>query len=226
MSHIHSIRRKPAVAATFVLLSASLGLAACGGSSGSTTGTASTSKNASATVPGGSTPSGSSTTPGNPTHPGFSGPGAAHFQALRECLQKNGVTLPQRTPGQRPGGPAGAGGFLGAGHGPQLPKGMTRAQYEAVIKKCGGSAFANRGFRGTRLGNPAAKQALAVFADCMRSHGVNVPEPNTSGTGPIFDTKGIDTASSQFKAAETACASDLRGAFRAGGSGSPNPGGG
>jgi hypothetical protein len=45
---------------------------------------------------------------------------------------------------------------------------------------------------------------------------VNVPAPNTSGSGPVFDTKGIDTSSAQFKAAEAKCQSDLSGAFRRG----------
>ena len=160
---------------------------------------------------------GGSTTPGSTTHPGFTGAGAARFKALRECLQKNGITLPQRTPGQRRGAP-GAGGFLGAGRGPQLPKGVTRAQYEAAVKKCGGAAFAGAG---GRINSPAAKQGFTKFAECMRENGVNVPEPNTSGHGPIFDTKGIDTASTQFKSAEAKCASDLRGVFRRGTGGGP-----
>jgi hypothetical protein len=91
---------------------------------------------------------------------------------------------------------------------------MSRAQYEAVIRKCGGRAFGGSGFRGGRLrNNPAAKQALVKFADCMRGNGVNVPEPNTSGSGPVFDTKDLDTASPKFKAAEAKCSSNLRGAF-------------
>ncbi len=65
---------------------------------------------------------------------------ASRFKALRECLQKNGITLPKRTPGQRP-----PGGFLGGAGGPQLPAGVTRAQYQAAVKKCGGAAFAGAG---------------------------------------------------------------------------------
>jgi hypothetical protein len=219
MSHIATTRR-PAVVTALALLLASLGLAACGGSSSSTTTTAK-SASASTTTPGGTATPGSSTTPGSGTRPpGPTPQGTARFKALRECLQKNGVTLPQRTPGQRPG----QGGLLGAGRGSQLPKGMTRAQYEAVIKKCGGGAFRNPGFRARRFKSPATKQALTKFADCMRKNGVNVPEPNTSGNGPIFDTKGIDTASAQFKSAEAKCAVELRGAFHPGAAGSPSTG--
>jgi hypothetical protein len=207
MSHINSIRRSTpatAIVVALVLPLACLGLAACGGSSSSTTTNASA---AAATTPAG-------------TGAGAARRGAARFKALRECLQKNGITLPKRTPGQRrPGGP---GGFLGGGAGgPQLPSGVTRAQYEAAIKKCGGGAFAGGGGAAARLKNPAYLAALTKFAACMRENGVNVPAPNTSGNGPVFDTKGIDTASAQFRSAETKCSSDLRSTFRRGSGASP-----
>jgi hypothetical protein len=137
--------------------------------------------------------------------------------ALRECLQKAGITLPKRTPGQHPGG-----GFLGGAGGAsvKLPGGVTRAQYEAAIKKCGGFAGGGRfgGAGGARFKSTAFKQALAKFATCLRENGVKVPAPNTSGKGPIFDTKGIDTSSAQFRAAETKCSAILRSTFK------PQPG--
>jgi hypothetical protein len=197
MPHIHSKSSRPATAAV-VLVIASLALAACGGSS-STSGTTATS--ASSTAPG------SSTT--GATKGGF--PGAARFAALRECLKKNGVSLPGRTPGKRPGG--GVGGLLGGGAGPVLPKGVSRAQYDAILKKCGGG-FARRFGAGTaRFNSPEAKKALMKFAACMRADGVKIGEPNTSGKGAIFDTKGIDTASTQFTTAERKCQSYLHSAF-------------
>ncbi|HLM86637.1 MAG TPA: hypothetical protein VK272_10670 [Solirubrobacteraceae bacterium] len=136
------------------------------------------------------------------------------FTALRECLQKNGITLPKFKPGQQPA--PGSGGFLGGG-GAQLPKGMTRAQYEAVLKKCGGGLLRGGGFGGvgSRLNSSVVKQALTKFAACMREHGVNLPTPNTSGKGPVFDTKGLSATSPQFISAETKCRTDLQGAFRA-----------
>ncbi len=76
--------------------------------------------------------------------------------------------------------------------------------------------LAGRGGGGARFKSPAFKAALAKFATCMRENGVNVPAPNTSGSGPVFDTKGIDTSSAQFKTAEAKCQSDLSGAFRRG----------
>lgn len=200
--------RKPAVAAVVVILLACLGLAACGSSSSSTT---SSSANAASTgsASGTSSTGSTSTTPGAPG----SGRGSARFAAMRECLQKNGITLPTRTPGSRPGGGFAPG--AGAGGGPRLPSGVTRAQYEAALKKCGGGSghFFRSGTAG-RLNNPVFKAALAKYGNCLRQNGINLPAANTSGNGPIFDTKGINTASSQFKSASVKCRSTLTSAFR------------
>lgn len=199
MPHIHSNSSRPATAA-LVLVLASLALAACGGSSGSTSSSTAATTSASATTP---------TTGGTP------GARSGRFTALRECLQKNGITLPKRTPGQRPS-PGAGGGFLGGG--PTLPKGVTKAQYEAALKKCGGSAFRGfkgaGGFAGGGFNTAAGKAALAKFSTCMSENGVKIPAPNTSGKGPIFNTKGIDTSSAKFREAEAKCRTDLLGAFR------------
>jgi len=210
-----AILRKPAIAVVVALVLACIGLAACGGSSSSSTATTTANAAASgsagtATGPGGPAtgPGGTATAPSG-TATGPSGQGFGRFKALRECLQRNGITLTKRTPGQRP-----PGGFLGGAGGPQLPAGVTRAQYEAAVKKCGGAAFAGAG---SRIKSPVVEQALTKFAACMRENGVNVPAPNTSGSGPVFNTKGIDTTSPQFHAAETKCSADLQGTFRRGG---------
>jgi hypothetical protein len=202
-------KRNPTIAAFGLVMLASLCLAACGSSSNSSS--TSTGTNASSTT---------STT--STTAKAKGAAGASRFAALRDCLQKNGITLPKRPTGTKPstgGKRPPAGGFLGgsATGGPKLPAGVTRAKYEAAIKKCGG--FSGRGgFAGgaaTRFSSPTAKKALAKFAACLRSNGINVPEPNTSGKGPIFNTKGLDTSSPKFAAAESKCRSDLQGAFGA-----------
>lgn len=207
MPHTNTRSRKPAVAAVVILLLACLGLAACGGSSSTTSSSANAASTGTTNAP--STGSGtSSTTPGALG----AGRGAGRFAAMRECLQKNGIALPKRTPGARPGG-----GFFpgaGAGGGPQLPSGVTRAQYEAALKKCGGGHFFAAGGARARLNNPVFKAALAKYGECLRQNGINVPAPNTAGNGPIFDTKGINTSSPQFRAASVKCRSALTGEFR------------
>jgi hypothetical protein len=196
MPHIHSKRSRP-VTAVLVLVFASLALAACGSSSSTSSSTTATSASA--------------TTPTTGGRPGGAGGG---FAALRECLKKAGITLPTRKPGQAPG----VGGFLGGGSGSALPKGTTKAQREAAIKKCGGfpsSGLTRGGFRrgSGSLNTAAGKQALAKFAACMRSNGVNLPAPNTSGKGSVFN--GINTTSAKFKQAAIKCHTALLGIFRA-----------
>ena len=141
------------------------------------------------------------------------GPAHARFTALRECLQKNGHHA-------SPAHTRAASARLRAARRisrrrrwsgrSKLPKGVTRRADEAALKKCGGggdfAGGASRPFRAAR----ASSKALAKFAACMRENGVNMPAPNTSGKGPMFDTKGIDTSSATVQGAETKCRSDLR----------------
>lgn len=210
MPRIDTKHGKPALV-LLVLALAGVLLAACGGSSSSSpaastgTTTVSTSANASATAPTTSTGSTTTTPTTTPTTPTTTAPGPRpqRFTALRECLQKEGITLPQRKSGQR--GP----GFLGAGG---LPAGVSRSKFQSALTKCDSSLKLSPG-QGHFFNSPSIKQAYTKFAACMREHGVNLPEANTSGNGPIFNTKGIDTASATFKAAEAKCRSDLFGSF-------------
>jgi hypothetical protein len=126
---------------------------------------------------------------------------------VRECLQKHGVRLPTS--------PGGARGLLLGGT--NLPKGVTRTQLQSAMSKC----LSGRGFPGggpgargfSRARSPRFQQALGLFAACLRKNGVNVPQPNTSGAGPVFSTKRLDTASPQFKAATAKCRPALIGAL-------------
>jgi len=212
-----SNRIRPVGIAALALLLAGLLLAACGSSS-STSSTATASTNASAST---------RSTPGS-----GSGGFAGRFKAVRECLAKDGITLPARKAGQSNGGPAGAGGLLGgsvgpSAGGPKLPAGVTRAKFDEAIKKCGGSGRFGGGFkrRGSLLQNPSYRAALTKFASCMKENGVNVPAPNTSGSGPIFNTKGLNTSSAGFRSAETKCYAILRSAIAPPAGGAPGGGG-
>ncbi|HWX44839.1 MAG TPA: hypothetical protein VNY52_05915 [Solirubrobacteraceae bacterium] len=228
--------RAPAAAALTILLLAAGGLAACGSSSSNTTnvaatassGTATSGTSSSGTATNGTSSSGtatngtatSGTAHSGTTTNGTSSAGTAARQgspaqtarlaAVRTCLSKKGVTLPQRSPG--------AGGLAGIS-GAQLPKGMTRAQFAEALRNCGtnfsGTPGGKSGPRSSNpFNNPRFHRVLAQFSACLRQHGVNVGEPNTSGKGPIFNTTGINTGSPQFKAAEAKCRSTLLGALR------------
>ena len=204
MHRIHKTS-KPAAAALLLLL-AILVLAACGGSSPASTSS-------------GSATGSASTAPAGPAGGGPGAAGGGRFAAVRECLQKNGITLPKRTPGQ--GRPQG-GGLLGAGGTPPLPSGVTKAQYEAALKKCGGRPF---GAGGARFNTTAFRQALPRFAACMRENGVNLPAPNTSGNGPVFNTKGLNTTGTQFQSAQAKCQPILSAARGQGAPGQSAPAG-
>jgi hypothetical protein len=208
------IRRTRALMAVALTLLAGMVLVACGSSSSK--GSSSTASTKSAATAGGGAR------------------GAGRFTALRECLKKEGITLPQRVPGgktgtRRPpsGGaiPFGGGGGGGGFQGGRVPKGVDKAEFEAALKKCGGGGRVPGRFgAGGRLRSPAFTKALASFATCMRKNGVDVPKPNTSGSGPIFSTKGLDTGSAKFRSAQQKCSSLLRVARPGGAQGAP-PGG-
>lgn len=59
----------------------------------------------------------------------------------------------------------------------------------------------------------SAHAALSRYAACMRRHGVNLPPPNTTGNGPLFNLAGINTGSPAFQAAAATCRKLLVGAL-------------
>jgi plastocyanin len=92
---------------------------------------------------------------------------------------------------------------------------MTSAQYQAILTKCN-LALPRGGALGgvkSRLSTPTAKQAFSKFVACMRANGINMPAANTSGTGPVFSSKGLAIGTTKFLRAETKCRGDLRGAL-------------
>ncbi len=206
-AHQPTSRRHARPVLALPVLGACLMLAACGSSSGGGASTNSANTKSATT---------SSNTPGA---------GSARGAALRECLSKQGVTLPSAPAGgnpQSPGSPppSGAAGQPPSG-GFKLPKGESAAQLQAALKKCGGGNFPAAG--AARFRGAGSSKAFAKFTACMRENGVNLPAANTSGKGPVFNTKGIDTSSAAFKSAESKCRSDLG---PAAGSGGPPSGGG
>jgi hypothetical protein len=86
---------------------------------------------------------------------------------------------------------------------------VSQTQFQEAIKKCGAGNFTGAG----RFSSTTAKAALTKFAACMRENGINLPTPNTSGTGPVFNTSGINTTSATFKTAEGKCRTNLQGAL-------------
>lgn len=226
MPHTSIKGRARAAAASLILLLAVLGVVACGSSGGSSSTSAQTAANAAATstpttgaTATGTTPSGtssngtsstgtsSSSTGTTPTTPAGQ-PNEARYNAVRECLAQKNIVLPQRTQG--------AAGLVAGGNGIKVPKGMSHAQLTEALMACNvkytGGHVAHPGSTGP--GHPLPERfhrVLARFAACLRQNGVPVGEPNTSGKGPLFNTKGINTGSPQFRAAAAKCRTALFG---------------
>lgn len=197
-------RRRGPLAALGLVALLCVWLAACGGSGSSGSG----SSNAAKVTPAGG------------------GAGSARFSALSACLKKQGITLPTPSGSKAPS-TTGTGAQSGppTGGGLSTPSGVSASKYKEALKKCGGSSLA--------AGRPSfssatSKAALSKYVACMRENGVDLPKANTSGSGPVFNSKGLNTGSATFKAAQSKCQTDLKGALGgaggAGGTGGPPSG--
>jgi hypothetical protein len=183
------------VAAALLLSTTSIAVAGCGSSPHRSTASSSTTSTAASSTAPTRRPSVAA------THAN------AHLAALDECLRKHGIALL-----------AGAQGLISGGVAVRLPPGIAGTEYNAALKRCGGRDIAatlggRQEPRSKLQRNPAFKVALASFTACMRGHGVNMPAPNVSGAGSIFNTKGVNTKSPQFAAAVSKCRSALEKAF-------------
>ena len=156
-------RRRIRLLLALCVLGACVALAACGSS--------------------GSGSSSAANTSSTPTRKA-GGQGSSRFTALRSCLQKQGITLPAPPSGAtRPQGGPGAGGAPGGRpRGLQPPEGVSQAQFEAALKKCGGGKRPQGGAGG--LNSASARAGLVKYAACLRQNGIDVPEPNTTGISP------------------------------------------
>src|ERR1700685_3077763 len=140
-----------------------------------------------------------------------------------KCMRAHGVNVPDPSAN---GGPAGGGGGAGGGGFQQLRSSPHFQSASTACAKYRSKAFGLGNF--TPAQRAAAQQALVKFAECMRSHNVNVPDPSTTSGGGFGIFRSL--ASSQrnspaFKTALTACSSSLP-RFGRGGPGGGAPGGG
>ncbi|MGE4425724.1 MAG: hypothetical protein AB7G37_04635 [Solirubrobacteraceae bacterium] len=182
--------------------------------------------------------------------------------ALRACLKKQGVELPERPeragerggapggyggppPGGLPGGGLpgggppgrgtdgadrgsggddanGAGGFTGADAAGDRRRGRfgtglsdeEREKLQKAMEACG-SRMGGRSAGGQRGGRPAVRDAdyrerVKAYATCVRKNGYDLPDPDFSGDGPIFDPDEVDQSDAKFRRASAACQTELR----------------
>jgi hypothetical protein len=147
----------------------------------------------------------------------------AQFQArlnLAKCFRTHGINVPDPSSG---GGPAGGGGIF------RSLRQYSQAQVQSATQACR-QYFAQAFPRANISPQQRAQlqQQLVKFAQCMRSHGVNIPDPSASsggGFGFRQQFRSVDRNSPAFQSALQACQS-LRPRFGRGGPGGGAPGGG
>ncbi|HWF75500.1 MAG TPA: hypothetical protein VG186_19280 [Solirubrobacteraceae bacterium] len=206
------LRGRRLFAACALAGSLAVGLSACG-SSGST-------------AAAGSSNSGSTSASSNSRY-------QARLKAA-ECLRAHGLNVPDPSAtGGGGGGGAGGGaaGGGGAGGGGGLRQLLATPAGVAASKACKsqiGAAFSFASI--TPAQRQQFQQAAVKFAECMRAHNVNIPDPSSNGAGGFGIFRSIPSSernSPAFKTAFSACSSNLPARpGRAGGAGGPGGAGG
>ncbi len=141
----------------------------------------------------------------------------ARYQArlnLAKCLRQHGLNVPDPSPG--------GGGAFGSGG----PPGGFRAlrdnpNFQSAFQAC---AKYRRGAFGFRTLSPSQQaqfqRALVKFAECMRAHNIDIPDPTTGSGGGFRIFRQISPSERQspaFQNALKACVTNLP--FRRGGPG-------
>jgi hypothetical protein len=152
---------------------------------------------------------------------------SARYQArlqLAKCLRSHGLNVPDPSPN---GGAAGGGGG-GGGGGLGLRTLRSSPNFQSAMQACAKYRSGAFGFGNLSPAQRAQfQQDLVKFAECMRSHGIDIPDP-TSGSGGFRIFQQISPSernSPAFQSALQACRSNIP--FRRGGGpggGGPPPG--
>jgi len=192
------------------IMSAALAVAvsACGSSSSSSTASSSASAGAGAGA-------------------GAGGSSSATYEArlnYAKCMRAHGVNVPDPSAN---GGPAAGGGAGGAGF-RSLRSSPNFTTASTACAKYRSKAF---GFANISPAEQAKFTAeLLKFAECMRAHSINVPDPTSSGAGGPFQIfrsiPSTERDSPAFEAATKACSSVLPRFGRGGAAGGGPAGGG
>jgi hypothetical protein len=118
---------------------------------------------------------------------------------LSACLARQGIAGTEEPAHTEPS--SDVGGVLGQG-GMRVPVGVARSHFEAALKKCGVGKIQ---VQGAPITNSTFRRQIVRLAICLRHSGFEIPPPNMSGTGPVFDTRRIDTASARWRTSKRAC---------------------
>jgi hypothetical protein len=122
-------------------------------------------------------------------------------------MRSHGVNVPDPSAGG-----IGLGGGAGGG-GEAFRQAQSSPNFQTAVKAC--ASLRSKAFQ---FGNISAaqrakfQQDAVKFAECMRAHKIDIPDPTSNGAGGfgIFRAlRSAQTNSPAFKSAVTACSSDL-----------------
>jgi hypothetical protein len=144
---------------------------------------------------------------GDPDATAGSGDQQAKFREaglkFARCMREHGVDMPDPKPG--PGGRIELGG---PGMGPQDKSTMDAAQ-----KACQKFLESVRPPELSKEQEQKFKDQALKFAQCMREHGIDMPDPHFEGGGRMTQrmNEGIDPNSQLFRSASEACSKYMEG---------------
>ena len=123
--------------------------------------------------------------------------------AFAECMRDHGIDMPDP---ETSGGAGGGAVRIGGG-------GEDRDEFQAAMEDCDHFLEQAGAFRGEM--DPEMLDRMVEFAQCMREHGIDMPDPNADGgimiqrndNGSATNGNGvnIDPESEEFQAAQEAC---------------------
>lgn len=162
------------------------------------------------------------TTPSPSASAGSDDPEQAMY-AFADCMREEGIDMPDPVI-RRSDSASGGGGFNGAvdevapGEGPTFDP--NSEDFQAAQEVC---QHHLEGLEAMEPGNapeltPEEEEAFLAFTECMRTHGIDMPDPGVGGAILINpgsgEDPGFDPSSGEFQAAEEACRSHLEGLER------------
>jgi hypothetical protein len=124
---------------------------------------------------------------------------------IQACLKKHGIVAPRQRPPQ--GGPPQGGPPQGGPPMSGLGGGGGNSKVRKALKDCG-IDVPNGARRGPRNG-AQFRQSIEAFVSCVRRNGFNLPDPDLSGKGPVFDPAKVNQNDPKFVAASRKCRSAL-----------------
>jgi hypothetical protein len=123
------------------------------------------------------------------------GPGGFQLSdEQRSCIEDKGVTLPEPGNGQPPSGGTPSGGAPGGDF----------QELQQALEDCGVDV-PNGPPGGANFDPSAIRKQIGQYVACVRKNGYDLPDPNTSGNGPVFDPSQVDQNDPKFKAASAEC---------------------